>query len=205
LFGSNCTPNSSTFQIVLNETTNIIEVFITNKDVCNNQASNTTNFATVDIQNQGATNTVKAPGKYASIFTSSNEGIRIAPAGPINYVITWKNHSGVVIGSNSDSIYFCPPFYPPGTYTDTVRFTKITTVIQNLNIMQLPCVGFFGSIALTDTGTVGLYTYAINNGAYSSSNQFNNLNPGNYTIFTKDANGCKKDTLISLAPLVNIK
>jgi hypothetical protein len=36
----------------------------------------------------------------------------------------------------------------------------------------------------------GTYTYSINNGTYQSSNIFNNLAAGNYTIMAKNADGC---------------
>ncbi len=46
-----------------------------------------------------------------------------------------------------------------------------------------------GSITVTATPS-GTYTYSINNGAYQSSNIFNNLATGNYTIMAKNADGC---------------
>jgi uncharacterized protein (DUF2141 family) len=47
-----------------------------------------------------------------------------------------------------------------------------------------------GSITITATPS-GTYTYAINNGAYQSSNIFNNLAAGTYTIKAKNADGCE--------------
>jgi hypothetical protein len=46
-----------------------------------------------------------------------------------------------------------------------------------------------GSITITATPS-GTYTYAINNGAYQSSNIFNNLAAGTYIIKAKNADGC---------------
>jgi hypothetical protein len=46
-----------------------------------------------------------------------------------------------------------------------------------------------GSITVTATPS-GTYTYSINNGAYQSSNVFNNLAAGTYTIKAKNADGC---------------
>ena len=46
-----------------------------------------------------------------------------------------------------------------------------------------------GSINVTATPS-GTYTYSINNGSYQSSNIFNNLAAGNYTIKAKNADGC---------------
>lgn len=47
-----------------------------------------------------------------------------------------------------------------------------------------------GSITVTATPN-GTYTYSINNGAYQSSNIFNNLAAGTYTIKAKNADGCE--------------
>jgi len=47
-----------------------------------------------------------------------------------------------------------------------------------------------GSITVTATPN-GTYTYSINSGAYQSSNIFNNLATGTYTIKAKNADGCE--------------
>jgi hypothetical protein len=112
LFGLTCSAATSTFQIVLRETTNIIDVFIQNKVTCDAIPSNYANYATVGIQNSGATQAYTAVGKHASIFVSNNEGIRFSPSGPIDYQMVWKNALNNVIATNIDSIYFCAPYIP---------------------------------------------------------------------------------------------
>jgi len=61
------------------------------------------------------------------------------------------------------------------------------------------------SITVNALGGAGSYLYRINNGVYQSSNVFNNLNAGIYTVQVKDANSTevgKIDTIINPAPIV---
>jgi len=55
-----------------------------------------------------------------------------------------------------------------------------------------------GSINVSANGGVTPYTYALNAGAYSGTNNFTNLGAGTYTVHVKDANNCVKDTVITL-------
>ncbi len=61
------------------------------------------------------------------------------------------------------------------------------------------------SITVNALGGAGSYLYRINNGVYQSSNVFNNLNAGIYTVQVKDANSTevgKIDTIINPVPIV---
>jgi hypothetical protein len=65
-------------------------------------------------------------------------------------------------------------------------------VVVSINASQTaPTTGQSnGSITVTATPN-GTYTYSINSGAYQSSNIFNNLATGTYTIKAKNADGCE--------------
>lgn len=61
-----------------------------------------------------------------------------------------------------------------------------------------------GSITLTADGGTAPYLFSIDGGAnYSSDGSFTNLAGIDYNIRIKDAQDCKKDTVISLAPIVS--
>jgi hypothetical protein len=62
-----------------------------------------------------------------------------------------------------------------------------------------------GNITVNGTGGTTPYTYRINGGAYQSSNTFNNLVAGIYTVDIKDAINnvaTKKDTLVNPLPIL---
>lgn len=60
-----------------------------------------------------------------------------------------------------------------------------------------PCASD-GSITAAATGSTG-FTFKLNQaGTYQSDPVFNNLAPGNYTLFAKDADGCERSTSIAI-------
>lgn len=219
IFGNTCSASTSSYQVVLYESTHIIEVFINSKVTCDNNAANVKNYSTVGIQNLGATQWYAAAGKHASIFTSSQEGIRIAPSGPIDYTMKWRNTFQNVIATNVDSIYFCPtslPYNkiyaeityncPPNFLTDTVILDKPKPHIDSMHVVQPYCNGNnTGVITVYGSGVNLPLTYAINNGVFGSSNTFSNLAPGYYSVSIKDANNCRKDTSFLLNPIYNFQ
>jgi len=60
------------------------------------------------------------------------------------------------------------------------------------NVTQYPtgCAGTNGSVQVTPIGGVPPYTYSVDYVNWQTSGVFNNLPPGDYTFFIRDANGC---------------
>jgi len=90
------------------------------------------------------------------------------------------------------SILVCTVLFVFSCKKDTVVPTSPCTGLTiSINSSQsAPTTGQSnGSITITATPS-GTYTYSINNGAYQSSNIFNNLAAGTYTIMAKNADGC---------------
>lgn len=77
------------------------------------------------------------------------------------------------------------------TQPSPITSTSVVTNVQCYNMSN-------GGITTTASGGVSPYTYAIGTGAYSSTNVFNGLPAGTYTIHIKDANNCIKDTSITI-------
>lgn len=79
VFGNNGCGMSTptTFQIVINEATAVIEVFFEQK-ICNDAS---TGKAILGVQNLGRTKAVAAPLKNATFWTANNEGYRFIPSG----------------------------------------------------------------------------------------------------------------------------
>lgn len=71
------------------------------------------------------------------------------------------------------------------TRTITVTASNIAT-IENIDIRDLSNQN---SVTVFVLG-LGDYQYSLDNAMYQTSNVFENLNPGIYTVYVKDANGC---------------
>jgi len=101
-----CVTVNSTFQMVLYESTNIIEVYIENKATCPTWNSGN---SVLGIQNEAGTQGLSPSGRNTSNWTTQNEAWRITPSGPSNTQITWYDDvSGVVLATNQNQITVCP-------------------------------------------------------------------------------------------------
>lgn len=118
-----CTWLLGKFQIVLNETTNIIENHITDKPNCLGWAGGT---ATQGVHSADGLTAYTAPGRNSTPWTASNESTRFVPSG-----ITWYDATGLVVGFG-DSLVVSPTVTT--TYTcdltgcDGVTYTADVTV-----------------------------------------------------------------------------
>lgn len=99
-----------------------------------------------------------------------------------------------------------------GTYTLHVQDTNNCVMDTVLNVQDSIIVsGSYvlndarcfdsssGSITVNPAGGINPYTFAINSGTYGSSNAFNNLKAGSYSIHIKDNIGCELDTNLSIS------
>lgn len=111
-----CTASNGTFQIVIYESTNIIENFITNKPVCSVWAGGT---ATQGLHNMSGTVAVTAPGRNSSVWTANNDGKRFTPNGPPSYTLNWTSN-GFPIGTGPN-------------VTTTINGPGITRIIARAN------------------------------------------------------------------------
>jgi hypothetical protein len=102
-FQCNNSVGLQTSQIVLYETTNVIDVIIKNRSVC---ASWNSGNGLVGIQNQEGTMATVPPGRNTGNWSATNEAWQFTPTGDSNTAIYWKLN-GVVLG-NSNPITVCP-------------------------------------------------------------------------------------------------
>src|SRR3990172_1427500 len=115
MFSGVCNSLIATSQIVLYETTNIIDIYIQNKPLCPSWNSGA---AIEGIQNAAGTAAVAVPGRnYPTQWTASNDGQRFTPTGAPQYTITWYAPPNIAIGT-TPSISVCPT--TTTTYTATV-------------------------------------------------------------------------------------
>lgn len=102
----NCASLRSSFQIVLTELTNEIEVYVGSKPNC----SWNSNRAVIGIQSAGATHGIAAPGRNNSSWTAQNEAWKFTPVGPqTNPTIEWFNNGNLVSTDNSYNLCLDTP------------------------------------------------------------------------------------------------
>ncbi len=118
-FGSACPNLSLTSQIVIYETTNVVEVYVEDRPSgCSWNDGN----AVLGIQNQTGTLGYTAPGRNTGDWSASNEAWRFTPNGASNVVFSWLDSSGTVIGTDP-TINVCPTD-PSTTYTAQAVYTN---------------------------------------------------------------------------------
>jgi hypothetical protein len=179
----------------------------------------TTTGGTCGQATASGTITVNVPPTATYVSTNvsacinNNGSITVTPSGngPFNYA--WSG----VIGSGNPAT---TPYPNPGNVSAvsglTIGFYNVTVSdangcsvsMNNIHVqyayfvyvtnnggVSSPCSNT-GSIILYGNAGVQPYTYALDAGAYQSSNTFTNLAPGTYIGHVKDASGCVSDKSI---------
>lgn len=116
-----CNNLKLTSQIVMYETTNVIEIYI--KDRFSGCSWNDGN-AVIGIQNQDGTIGETAPGRNTGDWSATHEAWRYTPNGNSNVVFSWLDADGNVIGTEP-TINVCP--------TDDVTVYTAQAVYTNCN------------------------------------------------------------------------
>ncbi|MBL4662753.1 MAG: T9SS type A sorting domain-containing protein [Flavobacteriaceae bacterium] len=124
-----CNELSMTTQIVLYETTNVVEVYLDGRsDDCDNWNDGN---AVLGIQNQNGTAAVVAPGRNTGNWASNGEAWRFTPSGAPNVDITWYDGNGNVVG-NEPTITVCPD-EPGETYRVVANYTDCDGNVISVN------------------------------------------------------------------------
>lgn len=135
-YGSACTGKALTSQVVLYETTNVVEIYVENRP---SGCSWNDGLAMLGIQNQTGTQGYVAPGRNTGDWSATNEAWRFTPSGETNIDFTWLDADGNVLGTDP-TINVCPTEQST-TYTakavyqncngDVVIVTDDVTVTKN--------------------------------------------------------------------------
>lgn len=116
---------NSTFQLVLHETTNFIDIFIQNSTACPgwNQGR-----GIIGIQNANATLASFPAGRNSPTqWTALNEAWRFVPTGPQSYTVTWASPTGTVATGLSANV--CPA--ATTNYTATMNINSCAGVASS--------------------------------------------------------------------------
>ncbi len=184
-----------TGQIVLYETTNVIELYITSFN-----PTLTTTYATEGIENSTGTAPAYVNLSWnANYWTTTNNAVRFSPSGG-TFSYSWTPTTGLTPSPLSANVT-TPNLTANGSYTVTAvdSFGCSATQTVGVTVNQLPTFTFTttndscngqsnGTITVTASGGPGLgYVYSKDNGVtYQSSNVFTGLAPATYQIKVKD-------------------
>ncbi|MBC8754366.1 gliding motility-associated C-terminal domain-containing protein [Kordia sp. YSTF-M3] len=96
-----CNALMTTQQIILYESSNVIDVILIEKPVC--PTWNDGGIAIVGIQNNAGTVGYAPPGRNNGVWTVTNQELwRFVPAGNPNYTFEWFDDAGNSLGNNTD-------------------------------------------------------------------------------------------------------
>jgi len=110
-----CTTTHGTFQIVIYETSNVIENYLVTKPNCTSWAGGT---AVQGLHNAAGTVAYVVPGRNSTQWTASNEGWRYTPNGAATYSINWYILPSNTLIGTGPSITVTPPASPQYYYAE---------------------------------------------------------------------------------------
>ena len=136
-FSGVCNPLRTSCEIVLYETSNVIEVFVESKPIC---ASWNSGNALIGIQNSLGTLGYTPPGRNTGLWSASYEGWRFTPSGPTTVAVSWFEQ-GSPLGTGN-TINVCPT-EATQTYVATATYSKCDgTQLQYSDDIIIQCAMF---------------------------------------------------------------
>lgn len=231
-FGSSCTTPRATHQMVLYESTGIVEVYIKDKPFCTGWNSGMT---ILGMQDQSRTNAVAVPGKNATVWGSvaMDSCWRFIPSGNTSRLKSAQLLVNGTVVANADTSTASPgvlnlnfPNLCPTAdstayviratfsqcsdpaqdvvFSDTVYVKRADAPVVTATKTDASCTGT-GSITVIATGASGPFEYSINGGtSYQPSAVFNNVAAGTYTVVVRTVgSSCASSPLTITVGLVN--
>ena len=177
-----CNTLLSTHQIVLYETTNIIEIYVLDKPTCTGWNDGN---ALIGIQNETGTLGYAPPNRNTGPWSATNEAWRFSPNGVGTYSIEWYDDLGIVIGS-SDTLEVCP--IESTTYSAKVTYDICDgTQVEETDVINI----VLANAQSTSLNTVSAcYNYIWNGVTYTSS--------GSYDFIALNSLGCDSTATLDL-------
>ena len=198
-----CTSTKGKFQIVIHETTNLIENHLWTKPACNTWPGGNPNFSVQGIHNSTGTVAITAPNRNNSSWTANNESWQYTPAG--TPPIVWTNAAGQQVGTGPSITINTPvsgdftataTVCGGATYSDVVHVqltgVAINTTATNSSIQPSGCGNGAGSISLVVNNGIGPFDYEWAQLPNLNSPNATGLNDGNYQVNVIDlGSGCE--------------
>ncbi len=141
-----CTSLRHTSTIVCYETTNYIEIYMTNKPVCPGWNGG---LAIEGINNSTGTLGYAAPGRNATVWTATNDAYRFTPNGPqLPVQIYWYTVGGSVALAADTTVALCPSL--PGPFPTSQDYYARAVILDSCTFSA----SRVDSISLYDSATV---------------------------------------------------
>ena len=196
-----------TQQIILYETSNMIDINIAEKSYCSGWDSG---WAIEGIQNATGTVAYTVPGRNATQWTAVNDAWRFTPAGPPDYSINWYQGSALV--SSTDTLVACTDTITTYVAIATLNNCDGGIVILQDSVIVTPssgtlsivldsvqnslCVGGLGCIYIHGVGS-GEIQYIWSTG--ESGNSLCGVTTGIYGVTAYETGGCSVSGAFAVA------
>lgn len=187
--------NGSTSQNIINLSAGAYSVEITDANNC------VFNFTGINVSEPTTNITVAPAVNDISCFGADDGSVNLNAAGgtgPITFL--WSN------GATTEDLSNLPPGNYSVTLTDengclfidNIQINEPSELAITLSATDVLCNGAGnGAINLVVVGGTGPYTYSWSNGA--TSEDLENLLPGNYSVLVSDANDCSVNAEITIS------
>jgi gliding motility-associated-like protein len=192
---------SYTSQIILFETTNLIETHIQDKFVC---AGWNSGNAVHGVQNGTGTDALTVPGRNNTQWTTTNEGYLFTPQS----TITWTNNLGATFPYNAGvlNITTIPPGVtgywlesascgPGSAISDTSWISSGGSSVTASAIDDI-CSAGIGEVTATPTSGLAPYTYDWTTLGNNPNQTVTGVSAGAHTVIMTDANGCSSTATV---------
>lgn len=185
-----CTSEIYKGQIVLYETSNLIEFYTETKGTCTTWQSGK---STQGLHDPAGFNAVTIAGRNAAVFSLTNDAYRFSPNGPPeSTAVTWYEGSNVIgtnlsvtVSPSATTTYVVELTYSPTsiTFTDTIE-VKVDNTVLTMSSTDVLCNG--GSTGSATVNAVGTnppsYSYSWSTIPVQTSATATDLTQGTYTV-----------------------
>lgn len=204
-----CNSMMATSQLVLHETTNIIDVYIRDKPICTTWNGGAAILGIVDPT--AAVGYTVAGYNYPTQWAATNEGWRFEPSGAPNWTFAWYDMSGNQL-STSTTYQVCPPVTTSYVAVVTNNSCAGTIIVSDTATVSISpgnitattttqpeqCGNCQGSASTTANSGTAPFTYLWSPGGQTTAS-ISGLCAGTYVVVITDAGGCSYNDTVTVA------
>lgn len=198
-----CTSQLYSSQIILYETTNVIETHILDKPVCGTWNEG---LATHGLINSDGTEAITVPGRNCTQWTTDNEGLRFTPT---DNIVVWASTDGqtlpyndgiLTVSATSDTIgWFLKQISNCTGETGLSDTTWIYSLTPQIISTPVSCVGLSNGTATAEMmPPVGNITFQWNDPLNQTTATAQNLPQGVWNCLIQSDAGCSQTLTVTV-------